>query len=87
MYRGTTSHGCMTSINTDADGLGLQGAVGARRSGRGGGTAYYVYDASGQRARKVIERTGTGGAVTRIEERIYLGGFEVYRESPATAAR
>ncbi len=49
----------------------------------GGGTAYCVYDAGGQRVRKMIERTGTGGAVTRIEERIYLGGFEVYREYPA----
>jgi hypothetical protein len=49
----------------------------------GGGTAYYVYDAGGQRVRKVIERTGAGRVVTRIEERIYLDGFEVYREFPA----
>ncbi|MBN1428900.1 MAG: hypothetical protein JXB07_10990 [Anaerolineae bacterium] len=42
----------------------------------GGGRAYYVYDAGGQRVRKVIE--GQGGA--RKEERIYLGGFEVYRK-------
>jgi RHS repeat-associated protein len=41
----------------------------------GGGNAYYVYDASGQRIRKVIEKNG--GAL--IEERIYLGGFEVFR--------
>jgi RHS repeat-associated protein len=42
----------------------------------GGGAAYYVYDASGQRARKVIEsRNGL-----RSKERIYLGGFEIYRE-------
>jgi RHS repeat-associated protein len=41
----------------------------------GGGTAYYVYDAGGQRMRKVIERLGT-----TVEERIYLGGFEVYRK-------
>ena len=34
--------------------------------------------------RKVIEAPPrTGGAVTRIEERLYLGGFEVYREYPA----
>lgn len=42
----------------------------------GGGVAYYVYDAAGQRVRKVIERQNG----TRQEERIYLGGFEVYRE-------
>jgi len=41
-----------------------------------GETAYYVYDSAGQRARKVIERPG--GAIK--QERLYLGGFEVYRE-------
>jgi RHS repeat-associated protein len=40
----------------------------------GGGTAYYVYDGAGQRVRKVIERQGS-----LTEERIYLGGFEVFR--------
>ena len=45
----------------------------------GGGTAYYVYDASGQRVRKVIERLG-GQRV----ERIYLGGLELYRERQGT---
>ncbi len=42
----------------------------------GGGTAFYVYDAAGQRIRKVIERQNG----TRQKERIYLGGFEAYRE-------
>ena len=37
---------------------------------------YYVYDAAGQRVRKVTERQNG----TRKNERIYLGGFEVYRE-------
>ena len=41
----------------------------------GGGTAYYVYDASGERVRKVIERQNG----TLKEERIYLGGFEIHR--------
>jgi hypothetical protein len=41
----------------------------------GGGTAYYVYDASGQRVRKVHEHIGA-----LVEERIYLGNFEVYRK-------
>ena len=40
----------------------------------GGGTAYYVYDAAGQRVRKVWEKSAN-----LIEERIYLGGFEIYR--------
>jgi RHS repeat-associated protein len=40
----------------------------------GGGAAYYVYDASGQRVRKVWEK-----AAGLIEERIYLGGFEIFR--------
>lgn len=42
----------------------------------GGGTAYYVYDASGQRIRKVIE--SQNGIIQK--ERIYVAGFEVYRE-------
>jgi len=42
----------------------------------GGGTAYYVYDGAGQRVRKVIELQN--GA--RQKERLYLGGFEIYRE-------
>jgi RHS repeat-associated protein len=49
-----------------------------------GGTpeiTYYVYDASGQRVRKVTERqAGPGQTPTRMKERIYLGGFEIYRE-------
>jgi RHS repeat-associated protein len=39
-------------------------------------TTYYVYDSTGQRIRKVTERQNA----TRKEERIYLGGFEIYRE-------
>lgn len=41
----------------------------------GGGLAFYVYDASGQRVRKVWEK-----APGLIEERIYLGGFEIFRK-------
>ena len=40
----------------------------------GGGAAFCVYDALGQRVRKVWEK-----APGLIEERIYLGGFEVFR--------
>ncbi|HEU4854670.1 MAG TPA: SpvB/TcaC N-terminal domain-containing protein [Nitrosospira sp.] len=41
-----------------------------------GERTWYVYDASGQRVRKVTERQNG----TRKSERIYLGGFEIYRE-------
>ncbi|MCF8374606.1 MAG: hypothetical protein K9H64_23510, partial [Bacteroidales bacterium] len=37
--------------------------------------AYYTYDASGERVRKVVDK----GSV--VEERLYLGGFEVYRKT------
>ncbi|HMQ87133.1 MAG TPA: SpvB/TcaC N-terminal domain-containing protein [Flavilitoribacter sp.] len=42
---------------------------------KGSNHAWYVYDSSGQRTRKVVQ--GQNGAV---KERIYLGSFEVYRE-------
>ncbi len=45
----------------------------------GGGTAYYVYDAAGQRTRKVVEKSPG-----LTEERIYLGGFEVFRKRNGT---
>jgi RHS repeat-associated protein len=40
----------------------------------GGGLVYFTYDAAGQRVRKVWEHSGV------IEERIYLGEYEVYRK-------
>ena len=39
-------------------------------------TTYYVYNAGGERVRKVTERQNG----TRKNERLYLGGYEVYRE-------
>jgi RHS repeat-associated protein len=41
-----------------------------------GETTYYVYDATGGRVRKVTQ----AGSGARTIERIYLGGYEVYRE-------
>jgi RHS repeat-associated protein len=41
----------------------------------GGGTVYFTYDVAGQRVRKVWEHSGI------IEERIYLGAFEIYRRT------
>ena len=50
-------------------------------------TTYYVYDAAGQRVRKVTERqAATGQTPTRMNERIYLGGFEIYREYESDGA-
>jgi RHS repeat-associated protein len=44
-------------------------------------TTYYVYDAAGQRVRKVTEHQAAAGQTpTLMKERIYLGGFEIYRE-------
>ncbi len=40
----------------------------------GGGTAYYTYDASGQRVRKVWEKLAN-----LVEERVYFGSFEIFR--------
>jgi RHS repeat-associated protein len=41
----------------------------------GGGVAHYVYDAGGKRVRKVRAKTAA-----LIEERIYIGVFEIYRK-------
>ncbi|CAN5218013.1 hypothetical protein BH23BAC2_BH23BAC2_03360 [soil metagenome] len=40
----------------------------------GGGNAFYQYDSGKQRTRKRIERNGS-----QVEERLYLGGMELYR--------
>jgi RHS repeat-associated protein len=44
---------------------------------RGGGHVYFAYDAAGERVRKVWEHGGI------VEERIYLGSYEVYRRRNA----
>jgi RHS repeat-associated protein len=41
----------------------------------GGGEVFYTYNASGMRVRKVVERRDGSR-----QERIYLGGYEIYRE-------
>ncbi|WP_221413568.1 SpvB/TcaC N-terminal domain-containing protein [Peribacillus simplex] len=44
-------------------------------------TTWYVYDAGGQRVRKVTERQAAPEETpARKAERIYLNGFEIYRE-------
>jgi RHS repeat-associated protein len=56
----------------------------ARQAVSGGAipeTTWYVYDAGGQRVRKVTEREAVAPAQpARKTERVYLGGFEVHRE-------
>jgi RHS repeat-associated protein len=39
----------------------------------GGGTAYYSYDGAGQRVRRVWVKSAAD-----VEQRLYLGGFEIY---------
>jgi RHS repeat-associated protein len=46
----------------------------------GGGTVYYTYDSHGQRVRAIVDRPNG----TRKNERIYLDGFEIYREYDGT---
>jgi RHS repeat-associated protein len=68
-------HGCITAINAMKMDWDFEDQL-QRVDLGGGGAAYYVYDAGGQRLRKVIE-TQNG---VRREERIYLGRLEVYRD-------
>ncbi|HEV3076951.1 MAG TPA: SpvB/TcaC N-terminal domain-containing protein [Thermoanaerobaculia bacterium] len=60
------------------------------RQAVGGGpdTTWYVYDANGQRVRKVTDHQATTGQThTRMKERIYLDNFELYREYRADGNR
>ena len=43
-------------------------------------TTYYVYDAAGQRVRKVNRRAARSGTAAIRSERVYVGALEVYRE-------
>ena len=73
--QGNDVHGCMTAINNMKMTWDFEDQLQQVDLG-GGGTAYYVYDAGGERVRKIIENQNG----TNRKERIYLGGFEVYRE-------
>jgi RHS repeat-associated protein len=57
--------------NDDADGIAHDGEL-----------TYYVYDAAGQRVRKVTEAS----ADHVKDERIYLGGFEIFRDHGGASA-
>ncbi len=44
-------------------------------------TTYYQYDGQGQRIRKLTENTANPGATpTKKDERIYIAGFEIYKQ-------
>ncbi len=73
--QGNDVHGCVTAINSMTMVWDFEDQLQQVDLG-GGGTAYYVYDAAGQRVRKVIHNQN--GA--KQKERLYLGGFEIYRE-------
>jgi RHS repeat-associated protein len=69
------AHGSMTSMPHLAD-MEWDYADRLKHALKSNGSAqdtYFTYDAMGQRARKVYHHNGL------IEERIYLGGYEVYR--------
>ncbi|MCG3156422.1 MAG: hypothetical protein DKINENOH_03046 [bacterium] len=72
--QGNDVHGCMTSINNMMMAWDFEDQLHVVE--RGTVKAYYVYDAAGQRVRKVVEKNNGG----LIEERIYLGGFEIFRQ-------
>lgn len=68
------AHGSMTNMGTLGD-LSWDYADRLRHVDKvGGGDVYFTYDAGGQRVRKVWEHSSL------IEERVYLGGFEIYRK-------
>jgi hypothetical protein len=75
-YRYDT-HGSMLNLNRTPDEYRLRwdyrDMVHSANLG-GGGQVFYNYDAGKQRSRKRIERQGN-----TVEERLYLGGMELYR--------
>lgn len=73
--QGNDVHGCMTGINSMKMAWDFEDQLQMVELGNGG-KAYYVYDTAGQRVRKVIQRQNG----TKQKERIYLGGFEIFRE-------
>lgn len=50
-------------------------------------TTYYQYDGKGQRIRKITENTANAGdAPTKKDERIYIAGYELYKQHSGTDA-
>jgi RHS repeat-associated protein len=78
--QGNDIQGCMTAMNAMQMEWNCKDQLQKVNLG-GGGTAYYIYGAGGQRVRKVVE-TQNG---TLSKERLYLGGFEIYRKFGTSA--
>jgi RHS repeat-associated protein len=60
----------------------------AQAAGQQPSMIYYVYDCQGQRVRKVVESAaGPGSSPTPLkqQERIYLGGYEIFRAYSGSA--
>ena len=74
--QGNDVHGCMTAMNAMQMEWDFKDQLQQVDLG-GGGTAYYVYDAA-RPARAQGDRDAEWHA--QANERIYLGGFEIYRE-------
>ena len=50
-------------------------------------TTYYQYDGQGQRVRKITENTANAGVEpTKKDERIYIAGYELYKQHSGTDA-
>ncbi len=71
------SHGSMLNLANVPDGFGMRWDYRDMIStiNLGNGTAYYQYDSGKQRTRKYLDYGN------KIEERIYLGGLEIYRQT------
>ncbi|MDR2579814.1 MAG: hypothetical protein LBC85_02325, partial [Fibromonadaceae bacterium] len=67
------SHGSMASM-PHLQAMEWDFAERLRHITKGTTEAYYNYDGSGERVRKVVEKNGV------IETRLYLGGFEIFRK-------
>lgn len=67
------AHGSMTSM-PHLEGIDWDYADRMKHVNKGGGgDVFFTYDGAGQRVRKIWEHSGL------VEERLYLGGYEVYR--------
>jgi RHS repeat-associated protein len=75
---GYDAHGNMSSMpHLPAKGWDFKDQLQTANLG-GGGDIYFMYDAAGQRVRKVWVHNGL------VEERIYVGGYEVYQKRVAS---
>lgn len=50
-----------------------------QRNGEDDDRDYFRYDGNGKRIRKISERLAHGGSITNVEEKIYLGNYEIKR--------